>query len=399
MLLNNKRILIIKPSSLGDIVHTLPVAHAIKRCFPNCFIGWIAQQSFAPLLQADDSIDAVYPIHIPSTSDPQAGRWAFSKAFKVTISTLLKLHREFQHKPYDLILDLHASFRSGLLGRTNPGGQRVGFGQAKELNTFFQKHLIDIPETTEHAQDKNLLFCTYLGIKTTDEDFHLCTGEEDRQALQQFLHPLLSAHTSEAAKGAEPTETVEPSPLIYANPAARWQSKFWPIEYWATLADKLQKQGLLVVFGGSPQDTEYITSIARLMKTDPIIAAGRLTLPQSAALIQHASLYIGLDSGPMHIAALARTPVVALFGPTHPSRVGPYNPGGSKHQIKHRIIRTEELDCLECRKRSCSHCSCMQRISPEMVYEAAISLLHLGLTSRRARRVYEEQQNSRTNSH
>ncbi|MCW5201594.1 glycosyltransferase family 9 protein [Desulfobulbus sp. US2] len=361
MLLNNKRILIIKPSSLGDIVHTLPVAHAIKRCFPNCFIGWIAQQPFAPLLQADDSIDAVHPIQIPSTSDPQAGRWALPKAFKATINTLQKLHREFQQKPYDLILDLHASFRSGLLGRTNPGGRRVGFSRAKELNTFFQEHLIDIPKTTEHAQDKNLLFCTYLGIRAADEDFHLCTGEKDRRALQQFLQSY---------------RVTDTSPLIYANPAARWQTKFWPIEHWAALTDKLHQQGLPVVFGGSPQDTEYITSIARLMKTDPIIAAGRLTLPQSAALIQHASLYIGLDSGPMHIAALAHTPVVALFGPTHPNRVGPYSTEGSEH----RIVQADELDCLECRKRSCSHLSCMRKISPEMVYEAAIAFLHLRLT-------------------
>jgi heptosyltransferase-1 len=379
-LLNNKRILIIKPSSLGDIVHTLPVAHAIKRCFPNCTIGWIAQQAFAPLLQADDSIDTVYPIQIPSTSDPQAGRGAWLRAFKATISTLQNLHRQFEQKPYDLILDLHASFRSGLLGRTSPGGQRVGFSQAKELNTFFQKHLIDIPETIEHAQDKNLLFCTYLGIKATDEDFHLCTGEEDRQAAQQFLQPFLlpfiQSHTA--------TETAEPSPLIYANPAARWQTKFWPIEHWAALTDKLHQQGIPVVFGGSPQDAEYITSIARLMKTDPIIAAGRLTLPQSAALIQHASLYIGLDSGPMHIAALARTPVVALFGPTHPNRVGPYSPYSScssynSEGSEHRIVRVEELNCLECRKHSCSHLSCMRKISPEMVLEAATDLLRLPL--------------------
>ncbi|CAK8721273.1 Heptosyltransferase-1 [Candidatus Electrothrix laxa] len=358
MLLNNKRILIIKPSSLGDIVHTLPVAHAIKRCFPNCSIGWIAQHAFAPLLQTDDSIDTVHPIQIPSTSDPQAGRWAWIKAFKGTVSTLQKLHKEFQQKPYDLILDLHASLRSGLLGRTNPAGQRVGFSQAKELNTFFQNHLIDIPETTEHAQDKNLLFCSYLGIKAVSEDFHLCTGEEDRQTMQQFLQ----------------SQDADTSPLIYANPAARWQSKFWPIEYWATLTDKLQRQGVPVVFGGSPQDMEYITAIARRMKTDPIIAAGRLTLPQSAALIQHASLYIGLDSGPMHIAALARTPVVALFGPTHPNRVGPYSLM-SLDENEHRIVRAEKLNCLECRKRSCSHLSCMRRISSEMVYEAAISLL------------------------
>jgi len=76
----------------------------------------------------------------------------------------------------------------------------------------------------------------------------------------------------------------------------------------------------------------------------------------------------------MHIAALAGTPVVALFGPTHPSRVGPYAPKGSRQ--RHRILRAEGLDCLECRKRSCSHRSCMRNISPERVYEAGISLLN-----------------------
>lgn len=371
MLLNNKRILIIKPSSLGDIVHTLPLAHAVKRCFSESFIGWIVQRSFAPLLQADDSIDTVYPIHIPSTSDPQAGRWAWFNALRATVSTLHNLGGEFRQQPYNLILDLHASFRSGLLGRSNPGGQRAGFSEAKELNSFFQDHLIHIPETTEHAQEKNLLFCDYLGINATEEDFHLCTEEKDRRAMRQFLQSRLRSATHSG-------------PLIYANPAARWQSKFWPIEHWAALTDKLHEQGRPVVFGGSLQDTEYITSIVRLMRTEPIIAAGHLTLPQSSALIQQASLYIGLDSGPMHIAALTGTPVLALFGPTHPSRVGPYTPAGSRQ--RHRIVRAEELDCLECRKRSCSHRSCMRKISPERVYNAATSLLKARRNSGRERK-------------
>ncbi|MCI5133363.1 MAG: glycosyltransferase family 9 protein, partial [Candidatus Electrothrix sp. EH2] len=199
---------------------------------------------------------------------------------------------------------------------------------------------------------------SYLGIKATDEDFHLRTAAKDRRAVRQFLQSRFQS-------------AIDSAPLIYANPAARWQSKFWPIEHWAALCDKLHAGGLRVVFGGSPQDTKYLASITQSMKTEPIIAAGILTLPQSAVLIQQASLYIGLDSGPMHIAALARTPVVALFGPTHPSRVGPYNPGKEKH----RILRAEELDCLECRKRSCSHRSCMRKIAPEMVYKAARTLL------------------------
>lgn len=191
--------------------------------------------------------------------------------------------------------------------------------------------------------------------------------------MWQFLH-------------AQQIRTDTTSPIVYANPAARWQSKFWPIEHWATLTDQLHEKSIPVVFGGSPQDTEYLSSIVRLMQTEPIIAAGRLTLPQSAALIQHASLYIGLDSGPMHIAALARTPVVALFGPTHPSRVGPYSP----QENEHRIIRAEALDCLECRKRSCLHLSCMHKISPKMVFEAATSLLRLPLASEKKLQNAEE---------
>ncbi|WP_446009498.1 glycosyltransferase family 9 protein [Candidatus Electrothrix sp.] len=364
MQLNNKGILIIKPSSLGDIIHTLPVVHAIKRSFPDCSIGWVVQRSFAPLLEADDSIDTVYPIHIPSTSDPHAGRWSWFKALHATISTIQELRRQFQQHPYDLVLDLHASLRSGLLGRTNPGGQRVGFSDAKELNTFFQNHLINIPATTKHAQEKNLLFCKYMGANVRDEDFYLCTSEDDRQTVQQFLlsHKIDRNDTN----GADPSISI-----VYANPAARWQSKFWPVKYWAKLADMLHDKEVPMFFGGGAQDKEYIASIAQHMTTEPLIAAGQLTLPQSVALIQRASLYIGLDSGPMHIAALTGTPVVALFGPTHPDKVGPYSLGKNKH----RILRATGLDCLECRKRKCSHCSCMQQISPEAVYESALSLL------------------------
>ncbi|MCI5223787.1 MAG: glycosyltransferase family 9 protein [Candidatus Electrothrix sp. AR4] len=160
---------------------------------------------------------------------------------------------------------------------------------------------------------------------------------------------------------------------MYANPAARWQSKFWPVERWAGLADSLHKQGRAMIFGGGSHDVKYIASIGRLMKTKPIIAAGRLSLPQSTALMQCSALYIGLDSGPMHMAALARIPVVALFGPTHPDRVGPYAVRG----VEHRIVRAENIECLECRKRSCAHLSCMREISLHMVYDAAVSLLRM----------------------
>ncbi len=353
------RILIVKPSSLGDIVHTLPMAHGLKRSFPQCRIGWIVQGAFAELLERDPAVDAVYPIHITSTSDPQAGRFAHWQALKETFATLASLRRQMKQNPYDLVLDLHASFRSGLLGRTNPGGIRVGFQDAKELNTFFQQQLITVPNDVQHALKKNLLFADHLGCQVFDDDFFMRCNGDDEQEVQQFL--------DQQGIGKD-------NKIIYGNPAARWQTKFWPTEQWAELADIFSAQGIAMAFGGSKQDTAYIESITRLMKTRPLVAAGRFNLTQSLALIQRSALYVGLDSGPMHMAALSGIPVVALFGPTHPARVGPYG-------VKHCIVRAEHLDCLECRKRSCDHLSCMKGITVPMVYDAALSLLQEHLSS------------------
>jgi ADP-heptose:LPS heptosyltransferase len=107
------------------------------------------------------------------------------------------------------------------------------------------------------------------------------------------------------------------------------------------------------------------------MGQPPLVAAGELDLAGSAALLKRSALYIGLDSGPMHMAALAGVPVVALFGPTHPERVAPY-------LVEHRIVRDTSLSCLGCRKRACAHLSCMEGISVEMVAAAARQLLGLG---------------------
>ena len=353
MELSGKRLLIIKPSSLGDIVHTLPVAHALKRCFPDIRLGWIVQDIYAELLERDATIDRVYPIHISSTSDPHAARLAYLQAFQETVKTLRLLRGRLRDFTYDYVLDLHASFRSGLLGRTNPGGVRLGFKDARELNTFFQDQLLEVPAGIEHALQKNLLFCDYLGARVAADDFYMCFSQKDKGAVESFLD-----------RQGVAADTV----IVYAHPAARWQTKFWPAAKWAELADRVAGPGKQMVFGGSGQDVAYIETITRLMKTRPLVSAGCFSLAQSMALIQRSALYVGLDSGPMHMAAMSGVPVVALFGPTHPSRVGPYG-------VEHRIVRAEALDCLECRKRSCPHLRCMNGISVEMVYDAALSLL------------------------
>jgi len=350
---HGQRILVIKPSSLGDIIHTLPLVHALKRSFPESSIGWVVQKGFAPLLECDPAVDTVFPVFIPSTSDPQAGRFAYFQALKATMTTLKGLSHRLQGDPYDLILDLHASFRSGLLGRANPGGTRLGFKEAKEGNTFFQNRLVTVPEDVEHALEKNLVFADYLDCTVSAEDFYLCSGQDDDESVEY----LLARKKMSAAQG-----------LIYANPAARWETKFWSAAHWAELADRFYALETPIIFAGSGEDRGYIASITALMKTPAVVTAGECTLPQTAALLKRCALYIGLDSGPMHMAAMAGVPVVALFGPTHPRRVGPYG-------VAHAIVRAEELDCLECRKRRCAQLYCMEKISVQMVSEAALALL------------------------
>jgi heptosyltransferase I len=352
--LTGKRILIVKPSSLGDVVHTLPLVHALKRENPTCYIGWIIQKGFVGIIEADPAVDEIIPVFIPSTSDPAAGRGAFLRATKATIATVMELRQKFAAAPYDLVLDLHASFRSGLLGRTNPGGLRIGFSDAKELNTRFQNRLVVPDPARPHAVDKNLVFADYFGCSPQPEDFRIVISARATAQARDLLNQV---------------GLPDDRRIVYANPAARWGTKYWTIPAWAELSDMLARNAeATVVFAGSSDDVPYIAGIVELAKEPHVVAAGRLNLAAAVALLEASDVYVGVDSGPMHIAAMTGTPVVALFGPTDPAKVGPYGKG-------HLVIRRNDLDCLACRKRACENRVCLEGISASEVYEAVRAIL------------------------
>lgn len=360
MNLSGKRILIVKPSSLGDVVHTLPLVHALKRNQPDCHIGWIVQKDFMGLLESDPSVDELFPVLIPSTSDPSAPWTTVLWAAVATARTWAILRKKFRGRPYDIVLDLHASFRSGLLGRTNPGGIRLGFADAKELNTFFQNDLVQTSEGQPHAVDKNLAFANHFACAAIPQDFRITLGRAARASAQSFLKE----------SGIGPQEKI-----IYANPVARWKTKLWTLQAWAELADLIDDRGdYRIVFGGGPSDLPYIQTIAARTKKNPLVSAGRLNLAASAALIEASCVYVGVDSGPMHIAAFVGTPVIAMFGPTDPAKVGPY---GSRHTV----LRNETVHCLACRKRSCADRRCLEEISPEQVFRAVQDRISSSLQS------------------
>ena len=350
----NKRILIVKPSSLGDVVHTLPVVHAIKRCYPTCFIGWIVQKSFAPILENDPAVDEIIPIQIPSTSDPLAPKGVFLKAMRSTLAAMAELRARFRTRPYHIVLDLHASFRSGLLALTNPNGTRIGFADAKELNPLFQHHRLHGDLDKPHAVDKNLVFAEFLGCPAAEEDFRIVGGARQRESVAAFLR----------SNGVRPGDRI-----VYANPAARWTTKFWTVHGWAGLAELFSAMDRThVVLAGSPQDVPYMKEIAGLTSAPLIVAAGHLDLGEAVALLEQSDVYVGVDSGPMHMAAFAGLPVVALFGPTDPAKVGPYGKG-------HLVLMRTDLDCLFCRKRSCSDRKCLEGIPAQHVFDETRRLM------------------------
>jgi heptosyltransferase I len=314
------------------------------------------QRGFSALLEPDSAIDEIIPIFIPSTSDPNARRGAIQSAAQATWKTLKDLRARFRAQPYDLVLDLHASFRSGLLALTNPGGRRIGFADAKELNTWFQHDHLTPEADKPHAVDKNLLFASFLGCPPELEDFRIAVSPSAREKVTGFL----------AESGVRSGQKI-----VYANPAARWETKFWTIPAWAEFAELvIERLDVAIVFGGSPEDSSYIHAIVERMNRIPVISAGRLNLSESVALLDASDVYVGVDSGPMHIAAFIGIPVVALFGPTDPEKVGPYTKRGL-------VIRRTDLDCLACRKRSCKNRTCLEGISAETVFKETAKALRL----------------------
>ncbi len=253
------------------------------------------------------------------------------------------------------MLDLHASFRSGLLALANPGGMRMGFADAKELNTLFQHERIKPSSGRTHAVDKNLAFAERLGCGRSARGFS--------RVHRGSMHARRFAVSSKTQEFTNQSGWYTQIPL----PVGRRNSGLWTPGLNSRTC-LIEQAGAVVVFSGSPADVPYISMIREQMKNEPLIAAGKLSLSEATALIEASDVYVGVDSGPMHIAAFTGTRIVALFGPTDPAKVGPYGSG-------HTVIRRTDLDCLACRKRSCSNRQCLEGISPQTVFEETVRLL------------------------
>ena len=345
------RILIIKPSSLGDVVHALPILAAARKTYPQAHIAWLINENFAPFLVNHPLLDDVIPFH-----RRHYGRmWRSPRSFLDFWSFVLDLRKQ----RFDLILDLQGLIRSGLTAFFSGAPRRFGLADAREYAWLFYTNRVHCPPGVEHAVDKNVHLARSAGLEIETPEFPLALRSEEYDDARRLL----------AGAAGHPLES-----FLAVLPGARWPSKLWPEENIARLIDRAQDAGLPpVVLLGAPDERESARRIIAACRSKVADLVGRTTLRQLSATIDLARAVVCHDSGPMHIAAALNKPIVALFGPTNPTRTGPYSPAA-------RVL-SHPIECSPCYRRSCpfGHQRCLRDLTPDTVCSELTQLLNAAL--------------------
>jgi lipopolysaccharide heptosyltransferase I len=332
------RLLIVKSSSIGDIVHALPVVEAIKTARPNLTIGWVVRKRCADVLTGNPFIDHLHIVE----NKPKFG-------------DLLRLRRELHEQRYQCALDMQGLFLSGVYALLSGARVRIGLDRNRENNKLFMTHPIVLgkPEgrgaPDRHAVDILYGFAELLGVWIDRHDFpaqpYLAEG-----ASEKLMHELREA------KG----------PKVALNVGASSKYKQWPPEHWSSLASSLAATGRIVVFVGDKRDGVVVKDvIAGMQTTDGVIdLSGKTKLRQLAAVLRECDVVVTGDTGPMHIAVAVGTPVIAMFGSTNPDRTGPYG--------RRNVVLNMHLPCSPCYRRpTCQgRVDCMREITPDGVLGA-----------------------------
>lgn len=326
------KILIIKPSSLGDIIHTLPALSIIRKSFPQSYIAWLVNANFREILEGHPYLDEIIPFP----------RYLFLKKG----CSFLK---ELKERHFDMVIDLQGLLRSALIGLWSGAEERIGFKRGREFSPLFYTRPIEIEPEVLHAVDRNARLASSISGGIFELDFTF------------FLSPRAIKKIEELLKGMDIQGEI-----VTLNPATRWASKRWPEERWASLADELADKGAIFFVSG-PGEEEGVKRIRSLMKKCSFSLAGTLNLQELAAFLTRSRLLITVDSGTMHLASALPIPVVSLFGPTDPSRCGPYGQNDG-------VIRLS-LECSDCYRTRCREMRCMKGIEPEMVLSKAEEIL------------------------
>jgi heptosyltransferase I len=315
-------LLIVRLSAMGDIIHALPAATALRRAFPQATLGWLVEERWAELLctlryPRSGSLSAQRPLvdRIHTVNTAEWRRWPLSfstwRALAVGLSDLRGMQ-------YDAAIDFQGAVRSALLARWSRAAVVYGEAQAREnAASMFYTRTIVSSANGAHVVEQALALAERVisrGIVTE----HSSNAEMATRAAQvEVEFPVdLDAERMIAARLADGND------FAILNPGAGWGAKMWPAERYGQVARELAKDGLRSLINHGPREEELAAEVEAASEG----AARKIScsISELIALTRRARLFVGGDTGPMHLAAALKIPVVAIFGPTNPARNGPF---------------------------------------------------------------------------
>jgi heptosyltransferase-1 len=342
-----QRFLVVRTGALGDIIHGLPVAAALKKAYPYLRVDWIAETHYADLLRCvpflDDVITVSFKAGAASLADTRIrGRW------KETVRTV-------RRTAYSATIDLQGLIRSGMISWMSGAPLRIGFPRehVRELpNCLFTNIRPGRIPVRRHVIDRNLALLHPLGIIPGRRSFKYRIPAQAEETVGRYMH-------SAAQDGS--------MPRIAIHPVTGWRTKEWQPDRFAEIARRLIKvHGARVFLLWGPGEKDRVAGIRDRMET-PAHLVPAMGLPELLSFLKRCDLFVGGDSGPMHMASSLGIPVVALFGPTDPVRNGPI-------LGRARVVRGH-APCGPCYRRRCPRSECMDAISVEDVWGPLTTLL------------------------
>jgi heptosyltransferase-1 len=345
------KILIVKLSAIGDVIHTLPSLNAIRAHYPDAHITWLVEEAASSLVVGHEALNRVI-----ISKRKQWIKKILGPSCLNNIKEAYQFIKELRDTEYDLIIDFHGLLKSGVLIALARGKRKIGFDKGMEHmehSYIFLNERIPPVNMDNHALLRSQMLINAIGIKSKKIEYKIPVSDHTHILTDE----LLERHG------------IKDTGILFAmNPVAKWETKLWDNLKFALLADRLiEKYNASVIFTGSQSDKSTIDNIMSCMSQSAVNLAGETTLKTLAALYEKTKFLISTDTGPMHMAAAVGTPVIALFGPTAPWRTGPF---GSEH----KILRSG-LNCSPCFKRQCNTIDCMKQISVEQVMDAVNSIL------------------------
>jgi lipopolysaccharide heptosyltransferase I len=338
------RLLIVKPSALGDVITALPVVHGLRRSFPEAEIDWIVRDIYAPLIADQPGLRRVI-----TYDRALLGRfWRPGAGMR----HMRELKRTLRQGGYDWAIDLQGLLRSGAFAKWSRATVRAGFADAREGASLLYTHRFDLPVGEYHTVERNIALAERLGVDARPGDLRLTVSDETRARVAE----LLAANALAERR------------FLAVAPPTRWQTKTYPVRRWRQMLSELPAD-LPIAILGSQGDREQCGSIADAVDS-AVSLAGQTDLPVLAGVLEAAGAVVCCDSASKFIAQAVGTPPVVLIGPTLAERTGPY-PEASAGGVS--IVA--DVPCQGCLKRRCPHGTCMDLIPPGRVAAEAMRLL------------------------